>query len=256
MVPITDAELRSPYYRFFLRETAPYKHRLCAEMDENWEPTAAFYPEDINELFRCGALPLENGFCILKNGTVVVACRIPMPGVTPEMFDWWFAWHGLDPMRFKLWNHDDHYYCKSRDRDTNLNKNLSMRQRWQNTIHDTEEDIGAGCERFTVHYREAADIGFDPELLKEFDGSIVCTGDASTPVVSCAFLRPTEDGSELRLRVWLGYSLGIRRAVKVLPEGVKLPVELARRTYMNNAKKFANLAALLPELYECFGRDF
>ena len=27
-----------------------------------------------------------------------------MPGVTPQMWEWWFGWHGSDSRRYKLWH--------------------------------------------------------------------------------------------------------------------------------------------------------
>ncbi len=37
-----------------------------------------------------------------------VALRHPMTGATPEMIDWWFAWHGLEDLRYKLWYPEMH----------------------------------------------------------------------------------------------------------------------------------------------------
>ncbi len=35
---------------------------------------------------------------------VMVACATDMPGVRPQMIDWWFGWHVSDHQRYKLWH--------------------------------------------------------------------------------------------------------------------------------------------------------
>src|SRR5262245_47011757 len=47
-------------------------------------------------LLDAGYLELENGYARLDDGTLYVAVLTPMPDVTGEMIDWWFAWHGED----------------------------------------------------------------------------------------------------------------------------------------------------------------
>ena len=49
--------------------------------------------EDRNKLFEPGYLPCEIGYCVMEDGSAYLANRTEMPGVTPEMFEWWFAWH-------------------------------------------------------------------------------------------------------------------------------------------------------------------
>ena len=44
----------------------------------------------------------------MPDGSGYVALRHPMPGATPEMIDWWFAWHGLEDLRYKLWYPEMH----------------------------------------------------------------------------------------------------------------------------------------------------
>ncbi len=35
----------------------------------------------------------------MEDGTGYIANLVYMPGVTVDMFDWWFAWHGLGEFR-------------------------------------------------------------------------------------------------------------------------------------------------------------
>ena len=179
-----------------------------------------------------------------------------MPGVTPEMFDWWFAWHGLEPMRYKIWNHEDHYYVMTRNPEVSSNKALSMKQRYWNTFHDVQEDVGLGLEHIVINFRDPADIGFDPDKLKDFAGTIVCAGNEYNPVIMCHFLRPVEGGCELRTRFWFGYSVIDGKPRKVLPDGVQFPMIPVQALLAHNIKEFTHLTYILPMLYEEYGKDF
>ena len=77
-------------------------------------------------LFDDGYLPGEFGMYALPDGGTMIANLTDMPGVTPEMFDWWFAWHGLDSFRYTIWDKDDHYYCQSLSVEQNLEPRGSL----------------------------------------------------------------------------------------------------------------------------------
>jgi len=72
------------------------------------------YGYDIDEaaarLERPGYHKMETGWTVLDSGAVVVNCLTDMPGVTGEMWDWWFAWHSCESARYKLWHPDAHQY--------------------------------------------------------------------------------------------------------------------------------------------------
>lgn len=256
MVPVTEEEKKSPLYAYYLRDMAPVPEARYAEATAPVDPEKALKFQDMNLLFDEGYLPVERGCCSLPDGTATLANLTPMPGVTPEMFDWWFAWHGLEPLRYKLWNHDDHYYCLTRNPEISRDASLPMKARYRNTCHDVEENTGMGPEKILIHFRDPADVGFDWEKLAAFKGTIVCAGDEHNPVFMCHFLRPVPGGSELRTRFWMGCSIIDGRPVKVIPDGAVFPLEPARGLLMHNIKEFTNLAAILPELYEKYRDKF
>src|SRR5208283_2120800 len=85
----------------------------------------------INDLLNPGPLAMEEGWCQMPDGTGVVANRIVMPGVTVDMFDWWFAWFTLEDLRYKLWYPSALFSISisEKDRVRVLNDALPMRQR-------------------------------------------------------------------------------------------------------------------------------
>jgi hypothetical protein len=98
-----------PYAKYYYREPkAPAPEKL-ATMAKPIDPSQALRIEDRNDLLNSGYLEAEAGWCIMPDGSAYVANHTEMPGVTVDMFLWWFAWHALEPMRYKIWYRPSHY---------------------------------------------------------------------------------------------------------------------------------------------------
>jgi hypothetical protein len=62
---------------------------------------------------------------------------------------------------------------------------------------------------------------------------------------------PYKDGVMFCSRFWIGLQKDENgKIVKGIPDGVQIPVEVAKGLYAHNIKEFTNLAAILPELYQ------
>lgn len=128
----------------------------------------------------------------MPSGGYEVANCTQMPGVTPEMFDWWFAWHGLDPMRYIIWNKDEHYYCKTRNPEIALNEKLTMKERYWHTTHDVKESMlkDAPVVDLILNFLPPEEMGFDPEKLKSLPGNNrLYSGNGAFPKTYRAWLR-------------------------------------------------------------------
>jgi hypothetical protein len=258
-VPITEEERQSPYYKYYARELVPAPAERYQLIENNpLTPETALKAQDLNDLFRDGYLPGEFGYTRMADGTLTLANLTSMPGVTVEMFDWWFAWHGLEPMRYKMWDPEDHYSCLTRHPHRARDARLSLKERYWDTIHDVREDIGSGrTQKIVIHFRNPADVGFDPAKLATFAGTIVCAGDEHTAAIMCHFVRPTDDGCELRTRFWFGYRVKDGRPQKVkFPPPRLIPTKVVKDLLRHNVKEFTNLAAILPEVYAEFKDSF
>lgn len=88
-------------------------------------------PENIRFLQNKGYHNHETGYSILPDGTSYIAFHLPLPDITPKMFDWFFSWHPLDSKRYKLWHPDEHISVAVDDEDRKklLNKRLSYKER-------------------------------------------------------------------------------------------------------------------------------
>ena len=67
-------------------------------------------------------------------------------------------------MRYKIWNHDDHYFVQTQNMEKALDKSLSLKERYWDTVHHVEEDCNMGKQTIFINFRNPADIGFDPEI--------------------------------------------------------------------------------------------
>jgi hypothetical protein len=256
MVPITEEERNSPLYKYYIRKMTEPAPSRYDEVQEPIDPMSALPVQEMNRLFDDGYLPGEIGYCRFPDGTATLANLTQFPGTTPEMFDWWFAWHGVAPMRYKIWNPDEHYYCQTLNLDKALNESLLMKERYWDTTHDIEEDVGRGKQKIMINFRNPADIGFDPEKLKKFNGTIVCSGNERAPTIMVHFMRPTKEGSELRTRFWMGYNVINGKPSRMFPKDGQFPLEPVKALLLHNIKEFTNLAAILPEVYAEFRDKF
>ena len=250
-VLVTEAEKQSPLFKYFEKDYSIPMSELIVMADKPLEEKDALRVQDINSLFKQGYLPGETGYCLFSDGTGTIANLTVMPKVTVEMIDWWFAWHGLEPLRYKIWDKNNHIHCLTRNPDIALNKNLSLRERLWNTTHDICETHIPGEEpgRVAIHFREPKDIGFDQEELKRFEGTIVCSGDEMAPVIMAHFVRPKDTGVEVRSRFWYGYSVRDGKPIPNCPPGFSVTTERLKNSLIHLINEFHNLSLILPEVY-------
>lgn len=252
-VPVTDQERQSPLFKYFERDIArPLSEFAETVAGSRIPPEDALRPEDMNLLLEDGYLPAEFGYCQFEDGRATIANLLRMPRVTAEMIDWWFAWHVLEPLRYKIWDKNNHIYCLTQNPEKICDASRPMRERYWDTACDICETHIPGEEpgRVTIHFRNPADIGFSAERLKSFNGTIVCSGDEHAPVIMAHFVRPLEEGIELRTRFWYGYCVVDGKPVKKnMPEGFRFSEERLINSLIHGMNEFSNLAVLLPEIY-------
>ncbi|BAK47015.1 hypothetical protein CXIVA_10480 [Clostridium sp. SY8519] len=252
-VPITEEQKKLSYAKYFYKELAPVPEESIRIAEAGpIDPSKALRVHDRNRLFEPGYLDTEIGYCVMEDGTGFVANLTKMPGVTTEMFDWWFAWHGLGELRYCIWDPEDHYSARSLDPAIGRCQTLSMKERYWNTTHVIVEDIGMGPQNIHASFRNPKEMGFDSEKIgTEACGTIVTSiaGDDSMSQLMCHFMRNTEEGTELRTRFWLGWDVVDGKAVKTLPDHESIPEEACHKLLLHNIKEFSNLASFLADIY-------
>ncbi|KGO14629.1 DAPG hydrolase family protein [Clostridium botulinum] len=247
---LEDYEKNISYSKYYYMEMAKQpKDSLEKIMEGPIKSQEALTIENKDELLNIGYLDAEVGYCVMDNGTGFISNIIKMPKVTKEMFDWWFAWHGLEPLRYKIWNREDHFGIKTTKRERLLNKNIPMEERIWGVTHTVDEDTGFGSRTIHINFMSPEDMGFDIKLLKQSNVLSIVSGNGDDAVM-CHSIRSVEHGIELRSRFWIGYNIVDKKPVKILPEGDKVPLEVAKRLLLHNVKEYSNLAKILPSVYE------
>lgn len=259
-VPVSNADKQKSYYKYFIRSmTPPPADKMNAITETSLDPADALHIRDRNDLFKPGSLPGEFGWWSMPDGTAMIANQTFFPDVTGEMFDWWFAWHPIDRLRYAIWDPEDHFdvYLKNPARALDMSK--SMRERHWGSTHYVWEDVGFGStDILEINFKRPGELGYDESLLDtEHCSALVCanchtygTADMpDVPVVMTHFLRPVSGGSELRSRFWFGWQIIEGAPVKCIPDGVVIPSAAPIALLRHNVIEFTNLAAILPQVY-------
>ncbi len=265
--PLRPEEEALPYANYYYRPVAPPNPRLMEILDRGpMDPAKALPYERINDLLNPGYHEVETGYCVLDNGAGYVAVNNVFPGCTPEMMQWWFAWHAAGPgLRYAIWYPPGHVTIAVSDRDRAklLDPSVPLEQKSQNVEHFVVEDVGGGLDDIVITFLDPASMGFDmtrfhrPNVACVFGGYGIQESrqgpPMKVPAIMLHFCREIEGGVEFRTRFWLGYRINKGKGMCVLPPGVRVPLEAPKGLAYHNVMEYSNLASILPELYEQFG---
>ncbi len=259
-VPCTNEDKLKSYYKYYAQDVYIGEQEKYDRIpDESLDPELALKIQDRNKLFD-GNLKCEFGWWQFEDGTAMTMNPTFLPGVTGEMFDWWFAWHPIDRLRYACWDNEDHYDVYLEDPERARDLSLSMRERHWGSVHHIWEDIGlpAGSGLLVLSFKRPEEFDYD---INRIDtpacNGLVCAnvkvvGDDQTPdvpVVMTHFLKPVEGGSQLESLFWFGWQIVDGVPVKSIPDGVSIPKEVPVCMLNHNVKEFSNLAKILPKIY-------
>lgn len=253
MVRLTEAEKQLSYVKYFYQELAPIpREKQAIAEGAPADPTQALPLEERNKFLAGADNGIQSGFCVTGNGMGYVANTTFMPDVTVAMVDWWFGWHSIgSDLRYKLWDHDDHYHARADKPDYVRDPAVLNHQKTWGVCHFIKEDIGMGAEEMQLCFKNPKDFGYDTALIGTAKcSSLVCAiGEGQTPAFMTHKFYPAGAGIMFESRFWLGVGYEQRQLVKILPEGVKVPEVAPRALFAHNIKEYANLAAILPKIY-------
>jgi hypothetical protein len=258
----TSTELaQSPYAAFYRDEMAPLPEHVKEALLTGGQAYELFPLVDhADELLEPGYWPLETGFGLGPDGSVQVFALTQMPNVTPAMWDWWFAWHGSEAQRYKLWHPRAHISSKWADGRSDLNHYIGR-------ISQVVEYVGPELLSLTIRFVAPASLGLDENRLKRQGEVAICArgGIAGTPMETgwlIHHLRPTQNGCEMRSRFWLGGNnvrpRGMDNAIgkllgRVAAHFNPLKANQGADLLVHCAQEMNHLAGILPALYKKFG---
>lgn len=248
---------------YLSRPLSPPEAAVAAAIEQGpIEPRQALALERLARLLDPRPLEVESGWCTLPDGVGYVIVRTAMPRVSGEMVDWWFDWHPRDPLRYRVWHPAAH-----RSNSLQPPPVAGAKAHW-GAVHRPVEDVGLGVVRARIDFQPPSAMGLPGDQLENPEiATIVCgwvgderRGVRHTPMFH-VFLRE-EEGVVLRSAFWLGAAVRPYGALGGVGERVlnnrllrraALPAGLPRALATHCAEEYANLATLLPELFERFG---
>lgn len=262
-----DAQARqsSPYARFFQPALAPLPPHVREALAVGCVAHELLAPiEQAATLQVPGYQPIETGYTRSPDGAVRIAALTRMPGVTPAMWDWWFAWHGSEALRYKLWHPLAHVDVAWDDGRSDLSYYVGR-------VSNVVEYVGAELVQAQVAFLRPSTLGFDEARLAA-DGEVAICARLGMTIggvrLETGYLvhhvRPVEDGAEMRSRFWLAganvrprgmpgtFGAMLGRAASALK-----PVrhEQVTALLVHDAQEMNHLAGILPALYATFGPE-
>ena len=251
-VGVSKEEKSLSYYKFFERDMAKIPEEKLKLLENPSEISAVPFEE--RNLFLSGE---DKNFCqlgygIAENGTGFVCNETYMPNVTGEMLDWWFAWQSVgSDLRYKIWDPEDHYFSRAVTVDYVCDENVPVNQKTWGVDQYVMEDIGAGPGLLILAFKRPKDFGYDEKIIgtEKCESLVSAMGAGDCPAAMTHKWYPHKDGVMFCSRFWIGYGYKEDKMVCVLPEGVKVPVEVPKGLFAHNIKEFTNLASILPEVY-------
>ena len=264
---LTDEEKARPFSKFYYEDIPEPDPEHYAMMEAPCDPSKAIYPEQMNDLLNPGYLDVEVGWCNLENGAGFIANKGIYPDATAQMIDWWFAWHTLEDLRYRIWYPPQHagIMISPETRKRILDDSIPLSQRNWGAHHYVTENCDNGMENITISFLSPKDFGFDMERFKQPNVATFAGGGGwavevdksdesiTAPAIMCHIFRDTPEGLEHRTRFWMGYRFSGGKPECTLPPGIQVPVEAVQGLARHNVKEFGRFKSFLPRIYAEFG---
>lgn len=212
----------------------------------------------------------DSGYALLDGPTAYIQSRVVMPGVTTEMFRWWFTWHPIENERYSLWYPHAHVSNRVEYPGRLADKSLSFEERLFGNVNYVEEFIGATSLPIHIHFSHPRDLGMDEDALDRAGLTTSVSGTlrfGMAPEVTSALMlhlaRDTEAGMELFSRYWIGAHPELHRfpgaeGAAALLAKMNLDadgaLQLAYDMSVHDMTEYSHLARILPRLFSAFGK--
>ena len=262
LVPVAEDAKTKPYYKYYEEGIAsPTPEQMAMVMSSKGTLDECLEIEDRNKLLEPGTYPEKFGFYPTKDDGLLISGNVPMPDVNAEMLYWWFAWHGLEPLRYAIWDPEDHFDVQINEegRKRSLDQNIPMNEKTWGATHTVQESIGGPASEIVLMFQNPKDMGYDVSKIgTEGCEFIVCCnsllGPMKMPVVMTEVLKKIDGVETFQARFWVGYHIIDGKAQCLAPALKIIPEEecemLAKGLLAHNIKEFTNLNRILPSVYK------
>lgn len=249
-----EADFQTPYAQFYDENIAPIPEFVAKAMQHSPLSSGALAPlEKATDLLQNGYTKHEIGYTLEPDGEQRVAVLTTMPNVTPQMWAWWFGWHGCRDNRYKLWHPKAHVSAVWEDGKDDI--------AYIGRTSKIQEYIGKKLEKANIRFISPTELGFEAkDIADESQVVFICArlGLTSFPLdfgYLIHQIRATENGSEMRSRFFIGGKHIALRSEKFLAKGIskmlqkmyRLPEQQAIDLLTHCAEEMNHLAKFLPD---------
>ncbi|MEM6807023.1 MAG: FAD-binding protein, partial [Bacteroidota bacterium] len=255
-----EKDLQSDYVSFYQEEMVAIQEEAAkqAQTPLPWGTLADL--DKMTLLEDKGDMPIETGYSVDEDGSIAVVVKTHMPNTNPEMWDWWFGWHGSEDTRYKLWHPQAHLSAEWED---GRNDNCYIGR-----TSIIKEYIGESLLDAAIQFKSPLDFGFSFESVNQTEKAVYICAKIGHPNFPVDYgylvhqLRETPAGTEMRSRFWMsGKYVSARKeniisnaAVKILQNFKTLPRDFGRDLMLHCAEEMSHLASILPELYNTYAK--
>lgn len=255
---LTDEEAASPHAKFFYEPNV---------LSDDFQKIADGPPMDVKDAFEPwdygrnmntpGYCRVETGYCVLDSGIPYSAVMIRQPKRNNERMDAYNKGFGtVGALAYKCWTPGAHYFHYTDGAIEDFGYGLL-------NMHTYVESDGSDYCNGT----DITKLGVDLEKVTENDPRCVWIGGNDwdhfrilenriddTPFINLIvnYLRETEDGRELRIRMFTGAGVRGGKLVRSpLPDGIE-PLEMARLHMIHLMLEYGHEARLVNQYWDEF----
>jgi len=190
--------------------------------------------------------PFESGWKRLDSGVIYIAARTPMPGVEPEMIDWWLGFlHRTE--EYKWWHPRDHVWS-----DWEV---AAPPGEYVGRTHLVHEYVGGHLAKLRIAFKDPGEI-LDKKRFKHANvGTAVwayvgAIGETNFLGRLLHLVQRTPEGCVMRSRFWLG-EIHPAPSPRPTPEMIKqkVPDALGAGLFAHCCEEMSILASFLPTVY-------
>jgi hypothetical protein len=265
-VPLYEGAEKKSYYKFLEPiETVPAEE-VARIKTLKGDPAVAPKFKDRAIVQTEQYEPVPEGVYIMDDNTIFLSAITPIPDITGPMLEWWMIWHQFDPLRYALWNPEDHFGVRLTDEDRRrfLDESLPIRERiWGTSSFVVESWNGEEpSDEGELHFVSPDSVGLRNDLVGTPKcQAIVCAnnctklGPINYPILMCEYVRQNRDGiNEWVVTAWIGHGVdletGKERTLK-LPKFLlnQIAMKMGAMFIVHNHKEVSHLNKVLPGLY-------
>ena len=261
MVPMYKGAEKKSYYKFIQPVDAVSKEEVKKYKTFRGDPKYIIPFAERGIIQTPEYEPAPDGVYYAPDGTIFLSIVTPVPNMTAEMMEWYMIWHQLDPLRYALWNPEDHYgeEISEEARKRILNHDLSYRERlWGIDCLVIESMNGEKPMKGLLKFVNPETVGFKNDIygvdscLSMFVvNNSLKLGPIEIPIMMTEMLRKGKNGqNEWVVTAWMGHGVkdgkDICRKLPLRNIMAKMPSILV----VHSHKEVAHLNKIIKPLFE------